>query len=311
MRSNDATGCALSAMTRPLHWWSTARWCSRSRRSDCHAASTPRRFPSTRYAQRWPTLGMAGVRVLRELMSPRRAIRNLEGALGARCDARLRSGVAHHLAHAACAFFTSPFYDSAVLTVDAQGEDESASLGEFTGSRYRKLQSIWSPHSIGIVYALVTDYLGMRSAWDEYKVMAMASGGDPARFRAVLDRLVRTGCGGVYHTYRTAMVFKPGYCDTLLARELGVPKRASGDPLEQVHFDIAAALQDKTEQVLFHLLGWLRVRTSSPNLCLAGGVFQKSVANGKILASGLLSRIAEFPCCRSSKFPMSPGTPMV
>jgi carbamoyltransferase len=247
----------------------------------------PTRIPP----RHWPELGMAGVRVLRELMSPRRAIRNLEGALGARCDARLRSGVAHHLAHAACAFFTSPFYDSAVLTVDAQGEDESASLGEFTGSRYRKLQSIWSPHSIGIVYALVTDYLGMRSAWDEYKVMAMASGGDPARFRAVLDRLVRTGCGGVYHTYRTAMVFKPGYCDTLLARELGVPKRASGDPLEQVHFDIAAALQDKTEQVLFHLLGWLRVRTSSPNLCLAGGVFQNSVANGKILASGLFERV--------------------
>lgn len=102
---------------------------------------------------------------------------------------------------------------------------------------------------------------------------------------------MRTGWGGVYHTYRTAMVFKPGYCDTLLARELRVPKRASGDPLEQVHFDIAAALQDKTEQVLFHLLGWLRVRTSSPNLCLAGGVFQNSVANGKILASGLFERV--------------------
>jgi carbamoyltransferase len=239
----------------------------------------------------WPELAMAGARVLQGLMSPSRAIRNLERALGARCEARAWSGVAHHLAHAACAFYTSPFQDSAVLTVDAQGEDESASLGEFSGSRYRKLQSIWSPHSIGIVYALVTDYLGMRSAWDEYKVMAMASMGDPARFRAVLNRLVRTGRRGSYHTHRTAMVFKPGYCDALLAREFGVPKRDPGAPLEQRHFDIAAALQDKTEQVLFHLLDRLRARTSSPNLCLAGGVFQNSVANGKILASGLFERV--------------------
>ncbi len=247
----------------------------------------PTRIPP----RHWPALAMAGARVVQGLMSPSRAIRDLERVLGARCDARVRSGVAHHLAHAACAFFTSSFHDSAVLTVDAQGEDESASLGEFTGPRYRKLQSIWSPHSIGIVYAMVTDFLGMRSAWDEYKVMGMASVGDPARFRAVLDRLVRIGRGSVYHTYRTAMVFKPGYCDAPLAREFGVPKRAPGDPLEQIHFDIAAALQDKTEQVLFHLLGQLRVRTSSPNLCLAGGVFQNSVANGKILASGLFDQV--------------------
>ena len=244
----------------------------------------------------WPALGMTGCRVLWDLMSPRNAVRNLEKALGERFTASLRVGVPHHRSHAACAFFSSPFEESAVLTVDGQGEDESASLGEFEGARYLKFQATSSPDSIGLLYAMVTDFLGMRSAWDEYKVMGMAHFGDPCRFAAVFERLVRLGTEGRYRTLRTAMVFKPGYCDEFLAREFHVRKRVESEPLEQVHFDIAAALQARTEDVLFHLLRRLRKLTPSKNLCLAGGVFQNSVANGKIRQADCSRTFTFRPC---------------
>lgn len=239
----------------------------------------------------WPELGLTGCRVLRDLMSPRRAVRELEAALGDRFTRAERAGVPHHQSHAACAFLSSGFADAAVLTVDGQGEDESASLGEFEGAAYRKLQVTHSPDSIGLLYAMVTDFLGMRSAWDEYKVMGMARLGDPLRFKSVFDRLVTLLPEGRYRTARTAMIFKPGYCDAFLARELGLPRREGSEPLRQEHFDVAAGVQARTEEVLFHLLGRLRAITRSRNLCLAGGVFQNSVANGKIRASGLFDSV--------------------
>jgi carbamoyltransferase len=87
------------------------------------------------------------------------------------------------------------------------------------------------------------------------------------------------------------MVFKPGYCDRMLADLLGMPKREGHGPLEQVHFDVAAALQQATETVIFHLLRHLRQLSAAKNLCLAGGVFLNSVVNGKIRRSGLFENV--------------------
>ena len=237
----------------------------------------------------WPSMGFVGTRVVLDLMWPSKAIRKFAQAAGLpRCD---WIGVSHHLGHAACAYFTSGFDRAAVLTVDGQGEDESASLGEFDGARYRCLRSIYSPDSIGILYGMVTDFLGMRAGWDEYKVMGMSPLGDPARFESAFDRLVQLSPEGRYKTYRTAMVFSPGYCDRMLSEMLGVSKRGPADSLGQEHFDIAAGLQAVTEKVLFHLLHYLRKVTTAPDLCLAGGVFLNSVANGKIWRSGLFERV--------------------
>src|SRR5688572_23523451 len=239
--------------------------------------------------QYWFSMGFVGSRVLYDLMWPRRAIRLFAEAAG--LPRRHCIGVSHHLGHAACAYFTSDFHRAAVLTVDGQGEDESASLGEFNDSRYQLFQSISSPASIGILYGMVTDFLGMRAGWDEYKVMGMSPLGDPARFAPAFDRLVHLLPEGRYETHRTAMVFRPGYCDQMLSRMFGVKKRNHAEPLEQQHFDIAAGLQAVTERVLFHLLHHLRKLTTLPDLCLAGGVFLNSVANGKIRRSGLFDRV--------------------
>jgi carbamoyltransferase len=237
----------------------------------------------------WLELGLAGYRVIRDMMSPRRIAGQFAKASGCRlppCD-----GVSHHLGHSACAYFTSPFDHAAVLTVDGQGEDESGSLGEWRGTEYRHFRSIYSPDSIGILYGMVTDFLGMRAAWDEYKVMGMAAYGDPERFAPVFKKLVSIRPDGLYRTHRTAMVFKPGYCDRMLAGLLGIRKRDHQEPLEQVHFDVAAALQQSAETVVFHLLRRLRQLSRAPNLCLAGGVFLNSVINGKIRQSGMFENV--------------------
>jgi carbamoyltransferase len=239
--------------------------------------------------QYWPSMGFVGARVVRDLMWPRKAIRSFIDATG--LLRRNWIGVSHHLGHAACAYFTSSFDRAAVLTVDGQGEDESASMGEFNDSSYRLYQSIHSPASIGILYGMITDFLGMRAGWDEYKVMGMSPLGDPTRFRSVFDRLVNLLPEGRYETYRTAMVFRPGYCDRMLSQMFGMTRRGQGEPLDQQHFDVAAGLQAVTEKVLFHLLHHLRKLTTSNDLCLAGGVFLNSLANGKIRRSGLFERV--------------------
>lgn len=236
-----------------------------------------------------PSMALTGLRVIRDLMSPRLIGKRFAAELGVALP--LCRGVAHHLGHSACAYFTSPFDSAAVITVDGQGEDESGSLGEWSGTQYRHIRSIYSPDSIGILYGMVTDFLGMRAAWDEYKVMGMASYGDPARFEPQFRSLVHLLPDGRYRTDRTAMVFQPDYCEAMLHRIFRLKQRSLGEPLEQVHFDLAAALQSMTERVIFHLLAYLRSHTQAKNLCLAGGVFQNSVLNGKILRSGLFDRV--------------------
>jgi carbamoyltransferase len=236
-----------------------------------------------------PGLAFTGLQVIRDMMSPRLIGKRFSTQLGASLP-RCR-GVSHHMGHSACAYFTSPFERAAVLTVDGQGEDESGALGEWTGTHYRHISSIYSPDSIGILYGMITDFLGMRAAWDEYKVMGMASYGDPARFESHFRSLVQLLPEGRYRTNRTAMVFKPGYCEVMLRRIFGLEQNLPHAALEQVHFDLAAALQAMTERVVLHLLEYLRTQTRAKNLCLAGGVFQNSVLNGKILRSGLFESV--------------------
>lgn len=236
-----------------------------------------------------PDLALTGVRVIRDLMSPQLIAKRFSSVIGHRLPPC--RGVSHHLGHSACACFTSPFREAAVLTVDGQGEDESGSLSEWSETRYRHIRSIYSPDSVGILYGMVTDFLGMRAAWDEYKVMGMASYGDAKRFERQFRLLVELLPNGRYRTERTAMVFKPGYCEAMLKRIFGLPARKADHPLEQVHFDLAAGLQQVAEFVVFHLLEYLRKKTTSQNLCLAGGVFQNSVLNGKILRSALFEHV--------------------
>lgn len=181
--------------------------------------------------------------------------------------------VEHHLAHEASAFLAGPFEEAAVLTMDGRGERVSTSCGRFARGRYERLRQVELPHSLGLLYEDVTRYLGFLHSSDEYKVMALASYGQPAHADVFRDIVRSDGEGG----YR------------LEARDLeacfGVPRRR-GDPFEQRHMDIARSLQLVLEDTVLDMVRWLHARSGSDNLCMAGGVALNCVMNARVANEG-------------------------
>ena len=211
--------------------------------------------------------------------------------------------VEHHRSHIASAFFASPFDKAACLTIDGSGDFTTTMTAIGSGNNIEVLDSVDFPHSIGIFYTAFTQLLGFPHYGDEYKVMGMAPYGQLAMGNGqctMSDKLAkvvkltddglfkldlsyfRTGTQGII-SYRedNAPVVAPLYSEKMI-REFGEPRKKE-EPLEQYHKDLAASVQAFTEKIIFHLLENLHKKTGLDNLCIAGGVAQNSVANGKIL----------------------------
>lgn len=203
--------------------------------------------------------------------------------------------VEHHMAHVSSSFYASPFQDAAVLSLDALGDFASMSWG--TG-RDRNLEIdgyVLFPHSLGLFYTAMTQYLGLWNYGDEYKVMGLAAYGEPT-YGDVFERIVRSGPGldfqldlkyFSHHRGGPEMSWEGGepkigqlFSDEL-ENVLG-PARRPDEPVEKRHKDIAATLQWRLEEVVFSLLNELHKSTGSDNLCYAGGVAFNCAANGKI-----------------------------
>ncbi|MGO9058217.1 MAG: carbamoyltransferase [Candidatus Binataceae bacterium] len=207
--------------------------------------------------------------------------------------------VEHHKAHIASAFFTSPFDEAALFSIDGLGDFASAMWGVGHGNRIKPLGTVAFPHSLGIFYTALTQYLGFPKYGDEYKVMGLASYGQPD----MLDefrRIVVARNGGrmefelgfdyfTHHTRGADMTFEGGaepvigrlYSDHLVSR-LGRP-RDPNEPVEERHWAIASSMQRRLEEVMLDRLRTLRKVTGMRRLCMAGGVAFNCVANGKIL----------------------------
>jgi carbamoyltransferase len=211
---------------------------------------------------------------------------------------RLRAqmhNVEHHQAHVASAFFVSPFDEAAVLSVDGFGDFASTMLAVGRGNRIEVLDRVLFPHSLGIYYEAVTQWLGFPHYGDVGKVMGLAPYGDPDVHREQLRKLAYPSGDlfelgldyflhhkeGVDMTWddQTPSVGRL-YSDALV--ELIGPARDPGAPLEKHHEDVAAALQAVLEEVYLHLVARLAERTGQTTLCLAGGVALNAVANGMI-----------------------------
>ncbi|HEY7690905.1 MAG TPA: carbamoyltransferase C-terminal domain-containing protein [Gaiellaceae bacterium] len=217
----------------------------------------------------------------------------LEAALGAEVGARIHH-VEHHRAHVASAFFASPFEDAAILSVDGFGDFASTMLAEGRGSSFTVLERVLFPHSLGIFYTAVTQWLGFPKYGDEGKVMGLAPYGSP-RFLAEMRHLVRPH-GDVFelgldffrhHQEGVDMTWDEGTptIGTLFSarmEEVFGPARAPGGELTALHEDVAASLQAMLEEAYLHLVGALWERTGVPRICLAGGVALNAVANGRI-----------------------------
>ncbi len=203
--------------------------------------------------------------------------------------------VEHHPAHLASSFFASPFDEAAVCAIDGFGDFVSTSTGVGRGTSLTVDRRVYFPHSLGLLYLAVTQFLGFPGYGDEFKVMGLAPYGTP-RFVRELRQLVRVSgdgdvsldlayfshwSGGVSMTWdegspTIGTVFTPK-----MERLLG-PARRPGDPLESRHEDLAASLQAVYEEAAFAVLRALHARTKLDRLCLAGGCAMNSVANGKI-----------------------------
>ena len=248
---------------------------------------TLRRRPAPRYildrlghARRWASIGEEFV--ARFPGAPLRApIRRVE----------------HHRAHLASAFLVSPFAEAVAVSVDGSGDFATAAWGVGQGTGLSVDGRIAFPHSLGIFYETLTQYLGFPHYGDEYKVMGLAPYGEP-RFAATLRRLVRLRVDGsfrldlgyfVHHRVRREFQWQdcaPGSGDLVtpaLEALLG-PRRRADEPLEQRHKDLARSIQAVYEEAFFHLLNRLYARYRIDTLVLAGGCANNSVANGKIAA---------------------------
>ena len=206
----------------------------------------------------------------------------------------------HHMSHAASSFFTSPFREAAILTVDGAGEWSTATLGIGRDTRIEILKEMRFPHSLGLLYSAFTAYCGFEINEGEYKLMGMHPYGRP-RYVDKIYELIQVGeDGSLWHDMR---FFAYHYSrDTTLAERFGEHfGRPPRDPklgdksLDPYYCDMAASIQVVTEEILLKMATYLHEVTGSPNLCMAGGVALNSVANFKILRRGPFSDLYIHP----------------
>ena len=194
----------------------------------------------------------------------------------------------HHAAHAASAFFPSPYDEALVLTVDGVGEHATTAVSMGSGNRLQLLKENRFPHSLGLLYSAFTYYTGFKVNSGEYKMMGLSPYGKPVFKDLIYETLLDVPEDGSFWV-------NPDYFDSFaneciinekFAELLGGPARGPEDLLTQRDADLAASIQAVTEEVLLHMTQALREQTGARNLCLAGGVALNCVANGRILREG-------------------------
>ena len=206
--------------------------------------------------------------------------------------------VEHHRSHLACAFFASPFDNAAIISIDGSGDFSTTMLAIGNGNNIDVIESIDFPHSLGIFYTAFTQLLGFPHYGDEYKVMGLAPYGEPKYVDLLKDVVLLQNDGlfklNLKYFRSPGKGFVAYNNDHIPAIPIAYSKEAEAvfgaarkkeEPLTQYHKDLAASVQQMAEISIFHLLNYLHKKTGIDNVCLAGGVAQNSVANGKILAN--------------------------
>jgi carbamoyltransferase len=204
--------------------------------------------------------------------------------------------IEHHLAHLASAHSVSPFEESVTVSVDGFGDFSSASWGVGRGGRIEVDQQVLFPHSLGIFYQAMTQFLGFPQYGDEYKVMGLAPYGKSA-YLEQMHEMVKTKPDGSYelglqffrhHIEKIDYEWQGGSpaVGDLFSKSiellLGFPRRGNGEPLAAHHYDLARSVQAMYEEAFFNLLNAAYAKYGIDRLTLAGGCAMNSVANGKV-----------------------------
>jgi len=207
----------------------------------------------------------------------------------------------HHAAHAATAYYVSPFDDALIVTIDGSGDSQCATVWLGTGDRMELIHEVEIPDSLGWFYAAITEYLGFQAYDGEYKVMGLAAYGQPNRqFREALERVVPLADDGWSYHVRPEFIHhgphthSDRFTDHLVSL-LGLPPRQGRSPLEPLHEALAFEAQRLLEDRVLRLLQHFRMETGRTRLCLAGGVALNVKMNGRIRQSGLFDDMFVFP----------------
>ena len=199
----------------------------------------------------------------------------------------------HHLSHAAYSFFSSPFTESAILTIDGVGEWTTTSFGYASGTKIHLTNDIRWPHSLGMFYSAFTYFLGFQVNEGEYKLMGLSAYGKPKYYDLIMDEIIDVKSDGSLklnmnyfaYTYDRVMT------NDKFAELFGIEPRKEDSKIEQIHYDIGASAQLVLEETLLKMSNYVYKKTKEKNLCLGGGVALNGVANYRILKEGPFENI--------------------
>ena len=199
----------------------------------------------------------------------------------------------HHLSHAASAFFSSPYEEAIILTLDGVGEWATTTVSLGKNNKINILKEIHFPHSLGLLYSAFTYFLGFKVNSGEYKVMGLAPYGEPKFKNIILDKLIDVKEDGSFRLNMDYFNYATGLTMTnnKFAKLFNMERRKPEDKLLQIHMDMAASIQAATEEIVLKITRFLSKEFKLENLCMAGGVALNCVANGKILKEGLFKNI--------------------
>lgn len=211
--------------------------------------------------------------------------------------------IEHHRSHLASAFFASPFDEAAILSIDGSGDFTTTMIAVGKGNSIEVLDSVDFPVSAGLFYTAFTQYLGFPHYGDEYKVMGLAPYGEP-KYVDEIKKVLRFTEDGLFSWdqkyFTPATKIKLDYegniptvsqLYTSKIEDVFGPARKKGDELTQKHKDLASSVQRVCEDLIMHILNHLQKRTGLKNVCIAGGVAQNSVANGKVLSQTVFEQL--------------------
>lgn len=199
----------------------------------------------------------------------------------------------HHESHVSAAFFPSPYQEAAVLTLDGVGEWATASYGIGRNNSIEIKREIRFPHSLGLLYSAFTYYIGFKVNSGEYKLMGLAPYGEPRYVETIYEHLVDLKNDGSFRLNLDYFDYCTGLTMTNIrfSRLFGGPPRQSEAPITQREMDLAASIQQVTEEIMLRMVHHIHTETGMKNLCLAGGVALNCVANGRILREGPFENI--------------------
>jgi len=247
------------------------------------------------YAMRMPSFARERMKVLAKFTGIREALAAAFDSDPEKLKARFHR-VEHHVAHLASSFYCSPFEEAALLSADGLGDFASSMWGAGSGPRMNVHGAISFPHSLGLYYSAITQYLGFWKFGDEYKVMGLGAYGEPEYLEHFREIVHSNGNGfslalKYFTHHRTGPEMSWAEADKTpvlgklfsdeLAKHLG-PERKLEEGIEQRHKNLASSLQARLEEVYLGMLQRLAEQTQLKSVCLAGGVAFNCVANGKI-----------------------------